>query len=190
MKILHSLDERFDTTLRTTAGVLLGPLTVLFKVALESDVQALEVSILNLKLISLGQEALPLLIQLEDLLREEVSRLLLVVVSLLLKVLTDDQIGVDDSLFGDGEKFVVRFSLLFNLVAVCKRLLTVELVLFDQVRPSFLTSLISRFKLRDFLSEIDKFSTLFLEHLFAICTVSVRAKICLPLNFSLHQHLL
>ena len=118
MEVLHALDECFNSALGPAARVLLGPLAILFKITFEGNVQTLQISVLHLKLIALRQETLPLLVQLEDLLRKEVSGLLLVIVSLLFEVLADDKICIDDSLLRHSQKFVVCLPLFLDLIAI------------------------------------------------------------------------
>ena len=68
----------------------------------------------------------------------------------------------DNPLLCNCEEFVVGLTLFFDLIAVGKSLLAVELVFFDQISPSFLTPFIASFELFNFLSEVDKLSALLL----------------------------
>ena len=53
-----------NTSWGSRASILLSPLTVLLKVALEGYVEPLEIRVLYLKLVALRQEGLTLLVQL------------------------------------------------------------------------------------------------------------------------------
>mmetsp|Transcript_35980 Transcript_35980/g.47341 ORF Transcript_35980/g.47341 Transcript_35980/m.47341 type:complete len:202 (-) Transcript_35980:1212-1817(-) len=87
LQVIHALDQGLNTTGRPRARVLLRPLAVLLQVALQRHVQPLQVRILHLELVPLGEERLSLLVKLQDLLRKEVSSLLLLIVALLFEVL-------------------------------------------------------------------------------------------------------
>ena len=89
-----------------------------------------------------------------------------------------------------GQELIVRFALFLHLVAIGEGLLTVELILFDQIGPSFLAPLVPSLVLSDFLPQIHKFCALLLKHLFAIGVIGIGSKVCLALDLSLHQHLL
>lgn len=101
--------------------------------------------------------------------------MLLFILSLILKVLGNNQVCIDHSLLSHGQKLVVGFTLLLDLVTIGKSLLAIELVLFDQIGPCFLTSLIASLKFLHFLPQVYELSTLFFEHLLTIGIVGIRA---------------
>ena len=76
---MHSLDQSIDASLCATAVILLGPLRVLLQVAFQSNIQSLEISVLDLQLVSLRQKTGPFLVELVDLLCKVVCCLLLVI---------------------------------------------------------------------------------------------------------------
>ena len=143
---MHSLDECKDASLGTTAIILLSPLSVFFKITLKGNVQSLEISVLNLQLISFREKARSLLVELVDLLCKVISCLFLIILILLFKILRDNEIRTDYSLFSHCQQLIVSFSLFLYLITVCQSLLAIEFIFFDQISPLLLTCLISTFK--------------------------------------------
>ena len=62
LQVLHAFDESVHTTCRPTATVLLRPLGKLFKIAFQGHVETLQICVLDLDLVPLGEQTLPLLI--------------------------------------------------------------------------------------------------------------------------------
>jgi hypothetical protein len=76
------------------------------------------------------------------------------------------------------------------LAAVGEGLLIIELVFFDQIGPVLLTSGLTLLILFDFLSKLAQFFALLFKDLLAVAWIGFSAEESLPLNFSLHEHLL